>query len=186
MEIFFDYFHRNSYRCYFLIGFLLALSIGLLPITQEANTNFIFIFLCGFIGVIGMIIPGLSGSYLLLILGNYELLLQESINNFLRSTPHLTYLVIFAAGTISGIIILSKFISWFLKKFKEITLTIIAGFVLGSLIFIWPIKNKETGMSIIESIESPNIQIHLDLLFVMLIGFFSFIIIEYFSNKKYV
>ena len=165
------------------------------PGFQKENNNLIFIFFCGFIGISGMIVPGLSGSYLLLILGNYTLLVKDSINQFHENINSLIYLVFFILGMAFGMVTLAKIISWLFKKYREKTLSIIAGFVLGSLIFIWPIREEgpTAFLEIIDPIRdelnrtgniSYYIKNNFHLLFFILTGFFSLIAIEYFSRKK--
>ena len=64
-----------------LIGTAIALAISFLNPAPIENTNYLFIFICGVIGICGMILPGLSGSYILMLMGNYQLLMVTSINN---------------------------------------------------------------------------------------------------------
>ncbi len=188
---------KNKHTLLFLIGGIIAITIAIIPGFQNENNNLIFIFFCGVIGIIGMVIPGLSGSYLLLILGNYNLLVKDSINQFYKDTDSLIYLVVFLLGMGFGIITLAKMISWLFKKFREETLAIIVGFVFGSLIFIWPIRSEaptaflEIIIPIKEELNQSGsiiyyIKNNFHLLFFILAGFVSLIIIENFSTKKHV
>ena len=133
---------RNALTFYFLIGVIIAIIIAIIPGIQQENNNILFIFFCGIIGIIGMVVPGLSGSYLLLILGNYNLLIKDSINKFHEDINSLIYLLVFISGMVFGMITIAKIISWLFKKYREETLALIGGFVLGSLIFIWPIRSE--------------------------------------------
>ncbi len=181
---------------FFLIGTILAISLTVIPEFQKENTNLIFIFFCGIIGIVGMVVPGLSGSYLLLILGNYNLLVKESINTFHKNIDSLFFLIVFILGMIFGILTLAKVISWLFKKYREQTLAIITGFVLGSLIFIWPIKSESSSTMMLKVIDpikdelnkNGNIIQYVEnnfyLLFFVFAGFFTLITIEYFSKKK--
>ena len=133
----------------FSIGFLFSISN---PISE--NQNLVFVFFCGFISVCGMIIPGISGSFLLILLGNYKLLLIDSVNalydslyNFINlnsSFEHdlnlLQILIFFTLGSIIGLIFLSKLLSVLIKKYDENINQLIIGFVTGSLLIIWPWK----------------------------------------------
>ncbi len=186
---------KHVHTFYFLIGSVLAIIIAIIPGIQQENNHLLFIFFCGIIGIIGMIVPGLSGSYLLLILGNYNLLVKDSINKFHKDLDSLIYLVVFILGMTFGMITLSKIISWLFKSFREKTLAIIAGFVLGSLIFIWPIRQPSPTayLEIIcpikdQLIETGNIFYYIKnnfhLLFFILGGIFSLTAIEYFSKKN--
>tara|TARA_B100000683_G_scaffold37094_3_gene32523 strand:- start:13400 stop:14386 length:987 start_codon:yes stop_codon:yes gene_type:complete len=143
-----------------LIGTAFALAISFLNPAPVENTNYLFIFICGVIGICGMILPGLSGSYILMLMGNYQLLMVTSINslfdffkaisigdwNVLSSNQemrnHLIYFVLFLFGSIIGIIAFSHFIGWIFKRFHEATLALLTGFVFGSLSIIWPWKKE--------------------------------------------
>lgn len=143
-----------------LIGTAIALSISLLNPTPVENTNYLFIFFCGLIGICGMILPGLSGSYILMLLGNYQLLMVTSINKLfdffkalsvgntaiLQEQPelinHLIYIALFIAGSIIGVIAFSHLIAWVFKKYHNATLALLTGFVFGSLSIIWPWKQE--------------------------------------------
>ncbi|MBH75651.1 MAG: hypothetical protein CMP68_00570 [Flavobacteriales bacterium] len=180
---------------YFIIGAFVAITISTLPGLQEENKNIFFIFFCGFIGIIGMIVPGLSGSYILLILGNYNLLVKECINTFHQDINALIYLSIFFIGMVFGLLTLSKFISWLFKKYRNETLAIICGFILGSLIFIWPIRSAESTalLEIISPIKKElnlngNLNAYVNdnykLIFLIIIGYFSLIFLQNLSNRK--
>ena len=186
---------RNALTYYFLIGLIIAIIIAIIPGIQQENNNILFIFFCGIVGIIGMVVPGLSGSYLLLILGNYNLLIKDSINKFHEDINSLIYLLVFILGMVFGMITIAKIISWLFKKYREETLALIGGFVLGSLIFIWPIRSEgpTAFLEIINPVldelnKSGNvmnyIKNHFHFVFFILAGFFSLITIEYFSRKK--
>ena len=145
---------------YLLIGTTIALGISFLNPTPIENTNYLFIFVCGVIGICGMILPGLSGSYILMLMGNYQLLMVTSINNlfdFLKAIltgdfnvlsthpemkNYLIYFILFLFGSIIGIIAFSHFIAWIFKRYHDATLALLTGFVLGSLSIIWPWKKE--------------------------------------------
>jgi putative membrane protein len=82
-----------------------------------------------------MILPGLSGSFVLILLGNYQLIAIDAIN-------HLKIKIIlpFAAGAIAGLIAFSHILSWLFKRYKNQTLALLTGFILGSLNVLWPWK----------------------------------------------
>jgi len=93
-----------------------------------------FIFLSGSIAIVAMILPGISGSFILLLLGKYEYMLT-AVRNF-----DITTIIIFAIGGVIGIITFSNIISWLFKKFRNATLALLTGFMLGSLNKLWPWK----------------------------------------------
>ena len=143
-----------------LIGTAIALAISFLNPAPLENTNYLFIFICGVIGICGMILPGLSGSYILMLMGNYQLLMVTSINSlfdFLKAistgdwdvlsthpemSNHLIYFIIFLFGSVIGIIAFSHFIALIFKRYHDATLALLTGFVFGSLSIIWPWKKN--------------------------------------------
>lgn len=139
-----------------IIGLLVGISISFLNPAKE-NDNLIFIFFCGIISVSGMTLPGLSGSFILILLGNYVLLLVDSVNalyltfaeifrgdfSFLKHKERmetLTILGVFTLGSATGLVSLSHLLGYVLKRFKAITTAVIIGFITGSLGVIWPWK----------------------------------------------
>ena len=116
-----------------IIGAVLAGGIAFLP-PAEANSNFLYLTLCGMVAVCSMILPGLSGSYILLLMGNYVLVLQ-AIN-----TADISILAPVALGCISGVLVFSWLLSFLFKHYKDLTISLLTGFVAGSLAVIWPWK----------------------------------------------
>ena len=116
-----------------LIGALVAGGIALLP-PAEPNPSFLYLILCGSVAISSMILPGLSGSYVLLLMGNYVLVLQ-AISAF-----QLSILLPIAIGCIVGILIFSRFLSYLFAHFRDVTIGLLTGFVAGSLAIIWPWK----------------------------------------------
>lgn len=153
-----------------LIALIIGISIGtgisfLDPATQ--NDNLWFVFFCGIISVSGMTLPGFSGSFILILLGNYVLLLVDSVNalydtiadvftwNFdFISNPErirmLKVLAVFTLGSVAGLVTFSHILNYVLKHYKNITLSVLMGFIIGSLGVVWPWKKtiyklSETG-----------------------------------------
>lgn len=93
-----------------------------------------FIFLSGVVAIVAMILPGISGSFILLIMGKYEYVL--------RALRDMNYVVIifFIAGCIVGLLTFTRAISWFLKKYHNMAIGLLSGFMVGSLYKIWPWK----------------------------------------------
>jgi putative membrane protein len=140
-----------------IIGIVIGVSISFLdPATQ--NDNLWFVFFCGIVSVTGMALPGFSGSFILILLGNYVLLLVDSVNtlfdtfvfifngdfSFISDAQHmrlLKVLLVFTLGSIIGLITLSHVLTYVLKRYKNKTLALIMGFITGSLGVVWPWKN---------------------------------------------
>lgn len=135
----------------FSIGFILSISD---PISE--NQNLLFVFFCGMISICGMIIPGISGSFLLILLGNYKLLLVDSVDALIESVWIITnmdnfndidfnlirILIVFSLGSVFGLILLSNILSWLINNYENTVNQLIIGFVSGSLLMIWPWKKS--------------------------------------------
>ncbi len=124
----------NSSYLSLVIGIVVAVLFTFISPANE-NDNLLFIFFCGIIGITGMILPGLSGSFILILLGNYELLLVKAVTDF-----NLIILTVFFVGSIVGVLLFSHILAWLLKKYKNQTLATLTGFITGSLLLIWPWK----------------------------------------------
>ena len=113
----------------------LGVLFGVWIVTLDPNTpnpNTIYIFICGVIAIVSMILPGLSGSFVLLIMGNYFLIFK-ALNDL-----NFNILLPFMLGCGFGLISFSHVLSWLLRKFKNQTLSTLAGFIVASLIILWP------------------------------------------------
>ena len=124
-----------------ILGTIVAISFTYISPATE-NDNLLFVFFCGIIGISGMMLPGLSGSFILILLGNYELLLVKAVTDI-----NILLLSVFFAGSVFGVFAFSHLLSWLLKKYKDQTLALLTGFIAGSLAIIWPWK--EVGKSIV-------------------------------------
>lgn len=120
----------------FIIGTSIAVVISMLnPATQ--NDSFFYLIICGIVAICSMILPGLSGSFILILLGNYELVMIKAVSTF-----DLAILFPVIIGVIVGLIAFSHILSWIYKKYKDQTISILTGFILGSLSILWPWKNE--------------------------------------------
>ncbi len=117
----------------FIVGGVVAYYITVAtPVSTP--TNLLFIFFCGVIAICAMILPGISGSFILLLMGKY-FFIMEAVN-----TLNLPVLLTFAAGALIGITSFSRVLSYALSHFRNITLSLLTGFMLGSLNKVWPWK----------------------------------------------
>ena len=117
-----------------IIGTLVAISLSFMTPASE-NDNLFFVFICGIIGVSGMMLPGLSGSFILILMGNYELLMVTAVSEL-----NILLLSVFFLGSAFGLMSFSHILSWVFKHYKNQTLALLTGFILGSLSIIWPWK----------------------------------------------
>ncbi|MBK9290829.1 MAG: DUF368 domain-containing protein [Bacteroidetes bacterium] len=118
----------------FVVGATIALAITFLKPATE-NRDFFYLILSGVVAVCSMILPGLSGSFVLILMGNYQLVAIEAINNL-----DFSILLPVLIGMVGGLIAFSHLLSWLLRTFKNETLGLLTGFILGSLGVIWPWK----------------------------------------------
>ena len=125
-----------------ILGTIVAISFTYISPANE-NTNLLFVFFCGVIGISGMMLPGLSGSFILILLGNYELLLVKAVTDL-----NILLLSVFFAGSVFGVLAFSHLLSWLLKKYKDQTLALLTGFIAGSLAIIWPWKKVSKSIII--------------------------------------
>jgi putative membrane protein len=133
----------------FLVGMGIALSIAFLKPASN-NTNTLYLVLCGMIGICSMIIPGLSGSFILILLGNYRLVLDSLSEAVSAATSFdlaalgkpLMVIIPIGVGCVVGLLAFSHLISWVFRKFRDAAIALMTGFVAGSLMIIWPWKNN--------------------------------------------
>ncbi len=116
-----------------IVGVAVAIIICKLSPTETPNAYW-FIFLTGAIAICAMILPGISGSFIMLLLGKY-LFIMAAVSEF-----NVPVLLVFAMGAIIGLISFSHLLSWLLKKYYNLTVCLLAGFMLGSIEKIWPWK----------------------------------------------
>ena len=184
------------------LGIIIGITISLLDPANE-NDNLLFVFICGIISVSGMILPGLSGSFILMLMGNYVLLLVDSVNalydtiydmftgeyNFIHDLERLNKIKIisvFTFGSLTGLILLSNILGYLLKNYNQLCNSVILGFIIGSLGVIWPWKLnfKISGSEkIVRYIPELNQESFIALLFI-LIGIITVIILSKHEGKS--
>lgn len=126
------------------MGLLLGVVVCTLSPTQTPDDLW-FIFLSGALAICAMILPGISGSFILLILGKYQYIMGV-ITNVVSGVDmgrNLLILGVFMVGAVVGILGFSKFLHWLLARWHRTTLIVLAGFIIGSLVKVWPWSNVE-------------------------------------------
>ena len=163
----------------------------------------IYLLFCGFIGIIAMILPGVSGAFILLILGAYQTAINTvddlfqsiiALNFDLFKAAFIKFLML-ALGAIVGIKTFSKLLNWMFKNYKNLTLAMLTGFMIGSLNKIWPWKEILTTRINSKGIEVPfqeqsispfsfngDNQFIMAIAF-MIVGFLTIFLLERFSSK---
>ncbi len=178
----------------FVVGTAFAIAISLInPAT--ANDNFFYLILCGVVAICSMILPGLSGSFVLILMGNYQLIAIDAINN-----RDLGIIIPVGIGAVAGLIAFSHVLSWVFKRYKDQTIAMLTGFILGSLGILWPWKEPDYltnaagevvmkhGEKVIArySMILPQ-QINTEVIFgiaFMILGILSIVVVEYLAQTK--
>ncbi len=140
----------------FILGTGIAVWISLQNPAAE-NDGFFYLVICGIIAIISMILPGLSGSFILVLMGNYQLVMIDSVN-----TLDFHVLLPVALGVVIGLPAFSNILSRVYKKYKNQTIASLTGFILGSLIILWPWKHEQyligtDGLKVLKSNGEPVI-----------------------------
>lgn len=203
-------FGKSEYIGSFL-GTLLGITLLWLNPGSE-NDHLLFVFFCGMVSISGMTLPGLSGSLLILILGNYNLLLVDAVNalyytlidlsqgnglgwQLTERKRLLTVLIVFTMGSTVGMIFFAKLLALVLSHFRNLTIAILVGFIIGSLGAVWPWTNTTLGGTSegILLTQSPHKSFflptevdfsNLSTLFFIFLGATTVIILEYYGGKK--
>ncbi|MCB1234468.1 MAG: DUF368 domain-containing protein [Verrucomicrobiae bacterium] len=126
----------------FVAGAGVAVGVALMkPVSENASTPYLI--LCGVVAMASMIIPGISGSFVLLLMGNYRLIMIESVAKLTDfDFSALRVLVPVGVGAAIGLVALSHFLAWIFKRFHDLAVSLLTGFVAGSLLIIWPWKTE--------------------------------------------
>jgi putative membrane protein len=185
---------KTSVIVTFIIGTAMAVSISLLTPASQ-NDAFYYLFICGIVAICSMILPGLSGSFVLILMGNYELVVIHAV-----TTLDLTLLLPVLLGAIFGLLAFSHLLSWIYKKFKDQTISLLTGFIFGSLLLLWPWKEEvyrknamgdlilKDGEKIVEGYEyifPQQFNTEVMVAFVLILaGVISIVLIERFAEKK--
>lgn len=134
-----------------LLGAVLGVLVCTLTPTQTPDGP-VFIFICGAIAICTMILPGISGSFILLILGKYDFVMRAV------SGLDIPVLLIFGLGCIIGLLAFAKFLHWLLGRWEKQTMLVLLGFVAGSLVKVWPWADRgaaEAAQILRTGVQSP-------------------------------
>ena len=134
---------------YLIFGLIFAYYITTLNPVITQNSSPWFLFLAGMIAICAMILPGISGSFILVLLGAYKPILN-AIN-----TKDFFSIIIFMAGAVLGLLTFSRVLKWLFSKYKNYTLALLIGFIAGSLNKIWPWKETISWRTNSKGIEVP-------------------------------
>ncbi len=115
----------------FILGAIVAYYITIVTPT-ESPTNLFFIFFSGALAICAMILPGISGAFILLLIGKYQYMITALIEF------NIPIVLVFVAGCLVGIISFSRLLSWVLTNYHSVAVAVLAGFMIGSLNKVWP------------------------------------------------
>jgi putative membrane protein len=169
----------------FIIGFAIALTMTFLtPATQDES--FFYLITCGIIAACSMILPGLSGSFVLILMGNYQLVMIDAINQL-----RFDILIPVVVGAFIGLLGFSYLLSWVFKRYRDQTIAVLTGFIFGSLGIIWPWKDeliqqfgdKEKVIGYEWLLPEINLQFAFAIL-IMLLGVLTIWLMERMAEKK--
>ncbi|MBL4794753.1 MAG: DUF368 domain-containing protein [Pseudomonadales bacterium] len=133
------------------VGAVIAFGITIIS-PAEAAVSWWFIFVAGSIAICAMILPGISGSFILLLFGMYGHVITAI------KTLDIVFLAVFAGGCLAGLLSFSHVLSWMFKRYHDLTLAILTGFMVGSLNKVWPWKHTVSTRVNSHGMEVPLIQ----------------------------
>lgn len=172
-----------------IIGAITAFFVSGLPALGTNNSPW-FLFFAGAIAICAMILPGISGSFILIILGAYKTL-SDAIHNI-----DIKKIIIFGAGALVGLLSFSHVLKWLFKNYHNVTLALLTGFIFGSLNKVWPWKNTLSWHTNSKGIKTPLLQESISptafagdsqiilAISLMLVGFLTIFILERVGSKK--
>ncbi len=172
-----------------IIGACIAFYITTLP-AMANNDNSWFLFIAGAIAICAMILPGISGSFILIILGAYKTL-SDALHDF-----DIKRIVIFTVGALVGLLSFSRVLKWLFKHHHNITLALLTGFIFGSLNKVWPWKKTLTWHTNSKGIKTPLLEESISpfsfdgenqitiAIILMVLGFLTIFILEKLGSKK--
>lgn len=131
----------------FVLGLVAAVVISSLPILA-GNPSLPYLFFAGAIAICAMILPGISGSFILLLLGAYNTVL-EAVHTF-----NITIIITLMAGMLTGLLLFTRVLKWLLARYYQATLALLTGFIAGSLVKVWPWKVDALGRLDAEAITN--------------------------------
>ena len=167
----------------YVIGIIIAFYITIAT-PAETPTNLPFIFLCGVIAICAMILPGISGSFILVLLGKY-FYIMDAVKTF-----NIPVMLVFICGAAIGITSFSRVLSFALRKFHDVTIAVLAGFMLGSLNKVWPwnetVETYTDSHGVVKPLVESNIlpnQLIWEATALMVLGFALVYFLEKLSSK---
>ena len=140
-----------------VIGVAIAAGVSVLPPAQE-STNFFYLMLCGAVAMCSMVLPGVSGSYVLLLMGNYQLIMLDVVHGVTHGNfEKVSLLVPVMLGAVLGLLAFAKVLRWIFREFHNVAVALLTGFVAGSLVVIWPWKNEVIATLVVGEVTKDKV-----------------------------
>jgi putative membrane protein len=172
-----------------IFGTFSAYYISTLP-SLATNESPLFLFFAGALAICAMILPGISGSFILVILGAYKTL-SDALHDF-----DFKKIIVFATGALIGLLSFSHLLKWLFKHYHNLTLAILTGFIFGSLNKVWPWKETLTWHVNSKGVKSPLLEKSISpfsfngdnhivfAILLIIVGFLTIFILEKVGSKK--
>ena len=130
-----------------------------ISIPSSGSDHPLMVFVAGFISISALILPGISGSFMLLLMGMYGIVFG-AIKGVLKTQAwdDIKVFLIFGCGALAGLAIFSRVLSWMFKQYRQVTLAVLTGFMIGSLNKIWPWRNVLTTRTNSKGVEVPLLE----------------------------
>ncbi|MFM1807388.1 MAG: hypothetical protein RLZZ242_113 [Bacteroidota bacterium] len=161
---------------FFSLGLVTALTISFLN-PMNTSDSLLFYFFSGALAICAMILPGISGSFILVLLGSYQAIL-DAVND-----RNLLLLGTVALGAVIGLLSFSKLLKWLFSNYKNLTLSVLVGFIAGSIPKVWPWKNSSSSTTLyLPRFDVATDEITKGILFGLL-GFLLVVILEFVGEK---
>lgn len=160
-----------------VVGTVVAFVIVNLTPTQSESSP-VTLFFSGMAAIIAMILPGISGSSILLVLGQYQAALA-AVKEF-----DIVRIVSLAAGCVVGLVVFSRFLTWVLRRFEQVTVAVLIGFVIGSLWAVWPWKNfvRDAEGEILNSVNRAPDTASPDFVLTLVLLVFGFLLVNFIDH----
>ena len=176
------------FQLYFLIiGIFIAVYIQTLN-SGNVEVNSLYLFFCGMVSITAMLLPGVSGAYILVLLGAYETMLITLREISKLNSDYFLNFISFAIGALLSVKLFSKILTWSYKNYKDNTLFCLIGFMIGSLPTLWPWKKNNDSEFFVDKLYIPknyfnNSEFNEGILFFS-IGVILVLLLEFISNKN--
>ncbi|MDF3819975.1 DUF368 domain-containing protein [Leptospira sp. 96542] len=139
--------HSVTVWLFLIPGVLLTIIPSFFMGESTGSENPFIAFFTGMVAISAMILPGISGSYIMLVLGEYQIVIGK-LSNILH-LDSIVFLAAFAMGCLLGLLIFTHVVKWLFQKYKSHTMTFLLGLILGSFFILWPFKDYKAGQTIV-------------------------------------